>query len=126
MVTTFSFTPKKESFYACPYCLSKIDTQENVDQKISLIKQVISEEPKKQENFKDSKYYTSTENKIDKTNAPFAINVDKIGHLEKQKENLLAEIYELREKATRKIYTLEKEVTTLKQETEVLKKLLDE
>jgi hypothetical protein len=125
MVTTFSFTPKKETYYACPYCLSRNENKENGDQKTRSINQEVFEEPEKQDESKDSKYYIRPENKIEKTNASLDIKLNKIENLEKQKKNLLAELYELREKATRKIYILEKEVTTLKQEAEDLKKLLE-
>jgi len=51
------------------------------------------------------------------------INLEKIENLEKEKQDLLAEFGELKNRATKKISDLEKEVVSLRQEAEILKKL---
>jgi len=122
IVTNFSFMPQKETYYACPYCLTKLgpvinncespfSTNENLNQ-TSATPQTIPEHP-------------TTEKRAEYSMVPQKIAFENIKNLEKEKADLLAELEELRKGAEAKISRLEKEVAGLKEESEILKHLTE-
>jgi len=128
LVSNFSFTPKKETYYACPYCLTKIENmaktcsctsnttnQPNVDE--TKKKDVTSMKPP--ENSKMNQRFS------DLSIIPQKSNQKKIENLKKEKQDLLTKLAELKNGAIKKINGLEEDVRALRQEAEILKKLTD-
>lgn len=134
IVTNLSFTPK-ETYSACPYCLSRI-----------------SHEPKKYNltyASSEKQAYNETRNPNQTTDAPQTIHaysptenseyqlnsiafdlqtpqrnpLENIKTLEQEKKHLITELEELRKTATEKINCLEKDVIALRKEAKILKKL---
>ena len=109
IVTNFSLTPHKETYYACPHCLTRIyitTTENNCT-------------PGKTEEQTN----TQKQHILDKPNLPKTDPVKKIEKLEKTKADLLAELEKLRNEAIQKLQSLEKEVANLKEEEKILKEL---
>ena len=110
LVTNFSFTPRKETYYACPHCLTRIDqstkTCECSSDSAEII--VVSENEKPEEN-EFSKVLTTEQGYAHSSVVLEEVTLKKIENLSKQKKDLMAELAELRNKATKKINTLEKE-----------------
>ena len=122
VVTNFSFPTKKETYYACPYCLTRIGIAINDCElashtaesgnlnETSITPQIVQD-------------YASNGN----SDGPFMgtqkTSLKNIRNLEKEKADLLAELEELRKGAEEKISRLEKEVAALKEEADILKHL---
>ena len=135
VVTNFSFAPKKETYYACPYCLTRIDFAINDCELAS----VTAETPANIEggnlNEVNITPYTVQEHYTNENSAehsmgldsvmPQRIALENIKNLEKEKADLLAELEELKKGAEDKISCLEKEVAALREEAELLKKLAE-
>ena len=135
IVTNFSFAPKKETYSACPYCLTRI-SHEPTECNQTL---VVAEKPA---NIENEKHYEAKripqciqEYSVNKKSespilsmsfdyiAPRGITLENIKNLEKRKSDLLAELNQLRIGATVKINLLEEEVVALREEVKILKKL---
>jgi hypothetical protein len=136
IVTNFSFTPKKETYSACPYCLTRI-SYKSKDCNQTLI---IVEKPANNENVElyeaKLKPQFFQEYSMNKESYPplRSVSFDYVGsgditfenikNLEKRKADLLAEINKLRIGATVKINHLEEDVAALREEVQLLKKLV--
>ena len=126
VVTSFSFTPQKITYYACPYCLTKIDDMTKTKNCTSYTtNQSVCNVNKKLDVKRGTQPEKSTMDQrvLDEPIILQEINLEKIENLEKEKQDLLAEFGELKNRATKKISDLEKEVVSLRQEAEILKKL---
>lgn len=125
VVTNFSYTPSKETYYACPYCLTKINNipQECNDTPISPNETAFTKNKKTEEKRIHPETDTPPQRVLDRQSVPQVITFQKLESLEKDKTDLLAELNKLREGAIQKISNLEEEVATLREETEILKKM---
>ena len=110
LVTNFAFTPTKETYPACPYCLTRIDKNATTCNCITIVEPV--EEPKPEK-------HRLKQNWIKKAVSDSA-TMEKIGKLEKQKADLLEEVEELKKGALKRISRLEQEIAELKEEKEIL------
>jgi len=125
-VTNFSFTPTKETYQACPYCLTRIDNKTKTCNCTTIIVEpaVDSENENPEETVTCPE--TSAEPQICFKNVNLqTATMGKIETLGKQKASLLAELDELWKGATKRINTLEEEVAALKEEKEALNQLID-
>ena len=127
MVTNFSSTPKKESYYACPYCLTKIGaiTNEFKCTQINPKKTGCTENWKQEEKSMQREYSTMPRRVLDRSNVLQAVTIEKLETLEKDRSDLLAELDQLRNGAMQKICTLKEEVAVLREEAKILKKLTE-
>ena len=115
LVTNFSFNPTKETYPACPYCLTRIDENATTCNCTTVVEPVEETKP---------------ENHLPKQNwikrlVSDSVTMEKIGTLEKQKADLLAEVEELKKGATKRINKLEIEIAGLKEEKETLKQITE-
>ena len=110
LVTNFVFTPTKETYQACPYCLARID-----DEAITCDCAVIGESVI--EAKEETKKTCSNSDLTSKA------NFEKIGELEKTKKELLAQLNNLKNGATKKICRLEQEIAALKEEKQILEQI---
>jgi hypothetical protein len=130
VVTNFVFAPRKETYYACPYCLTKIrDITKESNCSPSIIEETV--EPLYTESEKSEEESIQPENLMtlqelsNGSSVPQEVTIDKLETLEKEKADLLAELEELRKGASKKISVLEEEVVALREEAELLKKLTE-
>ena len=121
-VTNFSFTPTKETYQACPYCLTRIDEKTKTCSCTTIIvePQVDLETEETVACPETSEMPQTNDNNANLQTA----TLGKIESLGKQKAQLLAELDELRKGATKRINKLEQEVTALKEEKEALNQLI--
>ena len=126
MVTNFSVAPQKETYYACPYCLTKISSifQECNETQVSPKETAFSKNKKIEEKRIVPPIATPPQRILDRHSGPQAVTIRKLESLEKEKMNLLAELDKLREGAIQKVSNLEEELSTLKEEAEILKKMI--
>ncbi|GEM_PF-4779821 len=129
VVTNFVFAPRKETYYACPYCLTKIGdaTEESNCTSFTIeetVESVYTENEKTEEQIIQPENLTPQE-LSDESSVPQVVAIEKLETLEKEKTGLLAELDELRKGAAKKISVLEEEVATLREEAELLKKLTE-
>jgi predicted RNase H-like nuclease (RuvC/YqgF family) len=130
LVTNFVISPRKETYYACPYCLTKIG---NTIKESSITPLTVEEtvEPVYTENEEPEEESMQPENSatpqepVNGSSVTKAFAIEKLETLEKEKADLLAELEELRKGATEKISVLEEEVTALREEAELLRKLTE-
>jgi hypothetical protein len=130
LVTNFVFTPRKETYYACPYCLTKIrDITKESNCTPSTIEETVeplyTESEKPKEESMQPENSTTPQELLDGSSMPQAVTIEKLESLEKEKADLLTELEELRKGATKKISVLEEEVAALREEAELLKKLTE-
>lgn len=128
LVTNYSFLPQKETYYACPYCLTRIDnTTESCHCKSEInTKSILNDEEKSKEIRKNqSKLSNLNSNRINKSILSQETTLEEIENLEQEKQQLIVELEKLKQDASKKINLLEIEVSNLKQEAEILKKITD-
>ena len=130
VVTNFVFAPRKETYYACPHCLTKIgNTIKESNCKPFTIEETVepvcTESEKTEENSIQPENSTAPRKVLDGSSVPQAVTIEKLEILEKEKADLLAELDELRKGATKKISVLEEEVVALREEAELLRKLTE-
>ena len=125
VVTNFSFTPKNEPYYACPYCLTKIESITNGWDctPVNTEKTVFTENGKPEQKNMQPKNSTTPRSVLDVPNVSQVVTREKLEALEKERAVLLVELDELRNGAMQKIYTLNEEVAALRDEAKILKKL---
>jgi hypothetical protein len=130
VVTNFVFAPRKETYYACPYCLTKIGyTKKESNCTPFTIEE--TEEPAYTENQKTEEQIIQPENSAtaqelsEESSVPKIVAIEKLETLEKEKTDLLAELDELRKGAAKKISVLEEEVAALREEAELLRELTE-
>lgn len=128
VVTNFAIVPRKEKYFACPYCLTKIVNKE-INSKPFTIEDTVEAEYGEREKSADEEGMkpeksTITLEGLDDSSAHYLVTMKELKKLEKDKADLLAELQELRKEATKKISILQKEVDALKKEAEEIKKLL--
>ena len=116
VVTNFSFAPKNETYYACPYCLTKIDSLKNECDCTPIIDQESGCAPDQS---------TRSRRVLGKSNVFESVMLEKLETLEKERANLLLELEELRNGAMQKICNLTEDVSTLREEKKILKKLAE-
>ena len=127
LVTNFTFTPKKETYNACPFCLSRIENPTKTYKNTSDTSRptIINEITKLEEtSIMQPETITIDQKKIDESILPQDDTLEKIEDLEKKKQDLLAELAELRNGAIKKINNLQQDVNALKAEAEILKQLI--
>ncbi|MCW4015365.1 MAG: hypothetical protein NWF06_03265 [Candidatus Bathyarchaeota archaeon] len=112
IVTNFSNASKKETYYACPYCLTKIETPLNE-----------SNCTPDNTNAVQPENLTTQKRASGQRHSSQAVMMEKLETLEKQKTDLLAELDKLRTDAMQKICNLQDEVDALRKEADILKKL---
>jgi predicted ribosome quality control (RQC) complex YloA/Tae2 family protein len=110
VVTNFSATPK-QTYHACPYCLTRIEitvteTETDVDEPVTKPDQ------------------EAIRQKVLDALGPQKTTFESIKKLEKEKAELLAQLEQLRKGAEQRISDLEQEVFELRQEAESLKQLI--
>jgi hypothetical protein len=143
VVTNFVFAPRKETYYACPYCLTKIgDTIKEINYTPLTIEETVepiyteNEKPEEeiiqpenstipQEESMQPENPTTPQEPLNGSSVTKAVAIEKLETLEKEKADLLAELEELRKGATKKISVLEEEVAALREEAELLRKLTE-
>jgi len=130
VVTNFVFAPRKETYHACPYCLTKIgNTIKETNEKPLTIEETVepvcTESEKAEEESMQPENSTTPRQLLYGSSVPQAVTFEKLETLEKEKADLLAELDELRKRATKKIGILEEEVAALREEAELLKKLTE-
>ena len=130
VVTKFVFAPRKETYHACPYCLTKIgNTIKETNGKPFTIEETVepvcTESEKPEEESMQPENSTMPRELLYGSSVPQAVTIEKLETLEKEKADLLAELDELRKGATKKISVLEEEVVALREEAELLKKLTE-
>jgi len=130
VVTNFVFAPRKETYHACPYCLTKIGNtiKESNGEPFTIeetVEPVCTESEKPEEESMQPENSTTPQEHLDESSVTQAVTIEKLETLEKEKANLLAELDELRKGATKKISVLEEEVAALREEAELLKKLTE-
>lgn len=130
VVTNFVFAPRKETYHACPYCLTKIgNTIKESNCKPFTIEETVepvcTESEKPEEESMQPENSTMPRELLYGSSVPQAVTIEKLETLEKEKADLLAELDELRKGATKKISVLEEEVAALREEAELLKKLTE-
>ena len=111
MVTSFVFTPTRETYPACPYCLARIEENTTTCNCTTVEIEPVPE--------------TIPENLVPKQNwirrvVSDSATMEKIGKLEKQKAELLAQVEKLKEGATKRIKKLEEDIAALKEQKETL------
>jgi hypothetical protein len=116
MVTSYSFTPTKETYPACPYCLTRIDENTKTCNCTTA--------------GNESAAQTKTEKDLPKQNwirrvVSDSATMEKIGKLEKQKSDLLKQLEKLKQNATKQICKLEQDVAALKEQKETLKQITE-
>jgi DNA-directed RNA polymerase subunit RPC12/RpoP len=109
-VTNFSIGENKVTYYACPYCLTKIE--------------IVKEEPSYQPVINLHGDAATPENERDEQLDLRTGRLEKLEALKKQKRKLLEEIENLRTAATEKLDTLEEEVAALREEAQILKEMI--
>ena len=109
-VTNFSVGEDKVTYYACPYCLTKIE--------------VVKEEPSYPPVINLHADATAPENEFDEQLDLPTGRMEKLEALKKQKRKLLEEIENLRTAATERLDTLEEEVAALREEAKILKEII--
>jgi len=130
VVTNFVFAPRKETYHACPYCLTKIGNtiKESNGEPFTIeetVEPVCTESEKPEEESMQPENSTMPRELLYGSSVPQAVTIEKLETLEKEKADLLAELDELRKGATKKISVLEEEVAALREEAELLKKLTE-
>jgi hypothetical protein len=130
VVTNFVFAPRKETYYACPYCLKKIgDTIKESNCTPVTIEEtaepVYIENEKPEEESMQPENSATPQEPLNESSVTQAVAIEKLETLEKEKADLLAELDELRKGATKKISVLEEEVVALREEAELLRKLTE-
>ena len=116
MVTSYTYSPTKETYPACPYCLTRIDENTRTCSCTTEEIEPTAEKP--------------TETELPKQNWIRRVVVDsatmeKIGKLEKQKSDLLAQVEVLKDEAAKRIIKLEDDIAALKQQKEALKQMAE-
>lgn len=122
IVNNFTFTPKKETYYACPYCLTPIEHLREPCNSIPVEKKQpikISKESMEE----DTEDFRNVEIVNQEIISPPSI--EKLKNLEKEKRELLIELNSLRENAQKKIELLQNELLDLKNDSQKLRKILD-
>ena len=137
VVTNFVLAPRKETYHACPYCLTKIGNtiketnekpftiEETAEPIEETVEPVCTESEKPEEESMQPENSTTPRELLYGSSVPQAVTIEKLETLEKEKADLLAELDELRKGATKKISVLEEEVAALREEAELLKKLTE-
>jgi hypothetical protein len=114
VVTNFSVTPNKV-YYACPYCLTKLEFE--TERCICTTDATLCCEETEQNNISENSHGEESAQKI---------VIHKLESLGKQRAGLLSELDELRKAANKKISCLEDEVAALREEAELLREIMDE
>lgn len=118
--------PKKETYYACPYCLTKIDDTKPCNNDSATDDAIVIIEIEQPEETSPAKPNSMMPHSVtDESIEPLTHAIDKIKTLEKQKAELLSELDELRKGAMQKICDLNEEVAALREEAKILKELTD-
>jgi hypothetical protein len=130
VVTNFVFAPRKETYYACPYCLTKIEDiiKESNCTPLTIeetVEPIYTESEKQEEESMQPENSTTPQELLERPSVLQAVTIEKLETLEKEKADLLTELEELRKGATKKISVLEEEVAALREEAELLKKLTE-
>ena len=130
VVTNFVFAPRKETYYACPYCLTKFgDTIKESNYTPVTIEETVepiyTESEKPEEESMQPENPAAPQEPLNVSSVTQAFAIEKLDTLEKEKADLLAELEELRKGATKKINVLEEEVAALREEAELLRKLTE-
>jgi hypothetical protein len=143
VVTNFVISPRIETYYACPYCLTKFgDAIKEINYTPVTIEETV--EPIYTENEKTEEEIIQPENlttpqeesmqpensttpqePVNGSSVTKAVTIEKLETLEKEKADLLAELDELRKGAENKISGLEEEVAALREEAEQLRRLTE-
>lgn len=124
VVNNFTCRPIKETYYACPFCLAKIefvhDTNLNQESVVEETNTITTQQ--KDEQVQQS---ISVEKVLKETKTRLS-SAEEIENLEKEKKDLMLELELLRTNAIKKVNDLQEEVAKLKEESEKLKEIIDE
>lgn len=128
VVTNLVISPRKETYYACPYCLKKIgDTIKESNYTPLTIEETVeptyTENEKPEEEIIQPENSTTPQEPVNGSSVTKAVAIEKLETLGKEKADLLAELDELRKGAEKKISGLEEEVAALRGEAEQLRRL---
>ena len=125
VVTNFSATPTKEPYYACPYCLTKIEPITNGCDctPVNAEETVCTENGNLKEKSMWPKNSTTSRSVLDLPNMSQVVTLEKLEALEKERAALLAELDGLRNGAMQKVCNLNEEVAALREEVKILEKL---
>ena len=114
VVTNFSVTPNKV-YYACPYCLTKLEFE--TEHCTCTTDSTSCCEETEQNRELEIMYVGKSAPKI---------VINKLESLGKERAGLLSELNELRRIANKKISCLEEEVAALREEAELLREITSE
>ncbi|MDG6222184.1 MAG: hypothetical protein QCH99_02865 [Candidatus Bathyarchaeota archaeon] len=121
LVTNFIFTPTKETYLACPYCLTRIESNSRTCNCPTVVNPVIGSLSKNEQEITPEPQ--ANDGTCLKENFSNSVTLERIGTLEKQKEQLLTQVEELKQGAIKKISKLEEEIADLKEEKQALEQL---
>jgi predicted RNase H-like nuclease (RuvC/YqgF family) len=130
VVSNFVFVPKKNTYFACPYCLTRISEVDHVCDSVvngSDI-EIRIEDSREIDTRSTERQNSSCFNRVElnqSVEVPLR-TIEEIKNLEKEKADLLLQLDELKKNAVKKANSLEYEIDSLKKETEKLKKFINE
>ena len=117
IVTNFSFVPK-ETYSACPHCLTRINIESKEYSPTCIDQQTI------QVFSLTGKSGHPLNSLVSNSQTPRKNAIRSIKNLEQEKTDLITKLDELKKVAIEKIGCLEKEVAILREEAKILKKLV--
>jgi len=130
VVSNFVFVPKKHTYFACPYCLSRISEVDHVCDSVAESTDMEIEiensreiDPECIERQNGSRFNRV---ELDQSVEVPSRTIEEIKNLEKEKANLLLELDELKKNAVKKANSLECEIESLKKEADKLRKFISE
>jgi len=129
VVSNFVFVPKKHTYFACPYCLTRISEVNHVCDSVANGSDIEIEVENSHEI--DTKCIERQSSRLNQVELDQSVEVpsrtiEEIKNLEKEKAVLLLELDELKKSAFKKFNSLEYEINSLKKEAEKLKELIKE
>jgi hypothetical protein len=113
LVTNHCFTPDKEVYYACPYCLTKLESKTVEFMRTTNTRELCGVPT---EQTMVLQFHDTVHKRV----------IEKLKSLEKERANLLFELDKLRTAADNKISILEKEVADLREQADILREITAE
>lgn len=130
VVSNFVFVPKKHTYFACPYCLTRISEVNHVCDSVANGSEIeIGVENSREINtecIEQQNGYRFNRVELDQSEEVPSRTIEEIKNLEKEKADLLLELDELKKNAIKKANSLEYEIESLKKEADKLRKFISE
>lgn len=130
VVSNFVFVPKKNTYFACPYCLTRINEVDHVCNSVIHGSDIEFRMEKSCEidtkSIERQNRYRFNRVELDQSAEVPSRTIEEIKNLEREKADLLLQLDELKKNAIKKANSLEYEIDSLKKEAEQLKKFINE